>query len=166
MKNLIRLYDMIILGLAALAGAGFAAMTVAIVIDVGLRNFGMRPWQPTSALVEYSLLFAAMAAGPWLIREGGHVAVDSFANMLPRPARRIVGQLVMLLSVAVLGLLSWRAALGALDAAEFGSTDMRSINIPFWIAYAMLSAGFGLMATEVIRLRLIGKTSYSSNASH
>ncbi|MGJ8546598.1 MAG: TRAP transporter small permease [Sulfitobacter sp.] len=166
MKTLARLYDLIILGLAALAGAGFAAITVAIAVDVVLRNFGMRPFQPTSALVEYSLLFATIAAGPWLVRQGGHVAVDSFAAMLPGGLRRFVGQAVMAMSVLLLGLLSWRAALGAVDAAQFGSTDMRSINIPYWIAYAMLSLGFGLMATEVIRLRLTGQTAFSSNANH
>ena len=166
MKALIHLYDKIILGLAALAGAGFAAVTLAIVVDVVLRNFGMRPFQATSALVEYSLLFAAMAAGPWLIREGGHVVVDSFVGMAPHRLQRVLGQCAMLLSIAVLALLSWRAALGAVDAIKFGSTDMRSINIPYWIAYTMLSIGFGLMATEVLRLRLIGKTAFSSNVNH
>jgi C4-dicarboxylate transporter DctQ subunit len=158
MKSLIRLYDAIIIGLAALAGAGFTAITIAIVVDVSLRNFGMRPFQATSALVEYSLLFAAMAAGPWLVRRGEHVAIGSFVGMLPYRLQNLVGQLVMLLTVAVLGLLCFRAALGAVEAAQFGSTDMRSINIPTWIPYTMLSLGFGLMATEVIRLKLIGRT--------
>lgn len=152
---LARLYDRLIIALAALGAASLAFMTLAIALDVILRNTGFRPFQATSAVVEYLLLFATMAGSPWLVRIGGHIAIVSFVDRLPGGLRRLVGQLVAILSMVALGLLAWRAA--AVGWQTIGTVDMRSINIPSWVLYSMLSAGFGLTATEFLRLLLRGE---------
>ena len=162
----LRLYDRLIEGLAALAGASFAFVTVAIVTDVMLRNLGITSLIWVSAVVEYCMLFAAMAAGPWLIRIGGHVAVTSFVDMLPRSLRRAVGLLVMIVSVVILLVLSWRAAVIGLEEARFGSIDMRSIDIPGWLPYALLAGGFVLMAAEILRQIGRGARDLGSRAQH
>lgn len=163
---MLRLYDRIVTGFAVLAGISYVLVTLGIILDVTLRNLDMRPLQATSALVEYALLFSTMAAGPWMLRIGGHVAVESFVAMLPAALRRLAAVLVMVLSVAVLALLCWRAGVGALEEHSFGGMDMRSVNIPGWISYAILSAGFGLMALEVLRQLLSGATSLGGSQNH
>jgi len=150
-----RLYDRLIFALAVLGAASLAFMTLAIALDVILRNAGFRPFQATSAIVEYLLLFATMAGSPWLVRIGGHIAIVSFVERLPGRLRRLVGQLVAILSIIALGLLAWRAA--AVGWQMVGTMDMRSINIPGWVLYSMLSVGFGLMTAEFLRLLLRGE---------
>jgi TRAP-type C4-dicarboxylate transport system permease small subunit len=152
LPGLFKFYDNAVLGLAALAGASTAFMTIAIIVDVILRNLGFHPFQWTSAVVEYLLLFIAMGAGPWLLRVGGHVAISSFVDKLPPGPGLFVKRMVIVVSAFVLGWLAWRAA--AIGAHEFSitSTDIRSINIPGWVAYAMLAAGFALMGIETLRL--------------
>jgi TRAP-type C4-dicarboxylate transport system permease small subunit len=162
----LRLYDRLIEGLAVLAAASFVFVTVAIVTDVMLRNLGITSLIWVSAVVEYCMLFAAMAAGPWLIRIGGHVAVTSFVDMLPGSLRRAVGLSVMLVSVVILVWLSWRAAVIGLEEARFGSIDMRSIDIPGWLPYALLSGGFVLMAAEILRQIGRGARDLGSRAQH
>ncbi len=163
---LIRLYDRLIVGLAILAAITYGLATLAIIVDVLLRNFNMRPIQATSALVEYVLLFATMASGPWLLRHGAHVAVNSFVGMLPTTLHRWVIKLAMVISLITLALLSWRAALIGIEEQAFGAMDMRSIDIPVWIAYAMLSGGLGLMAIEVLRMLVRGQNTMGGAASH
>ena len=51
--------------------------------------------------------------------------------------------------------LGWRAAMLAADAISRGAVDIRSINIPGWVAYALLSAGLILCATEFLRLLIL-----------
>ncbi|MCC6001186.1 MAG: TRAP transporter small permease [Pararhodobacter sp.] len=166
MRLVLRGYDLLIIGLAVLAGVVYGLATIGIITDVALRNFGYRPIRATSALVEYSLLFATMAAGPWVLRQGAHVAVNSFVAMLPRGLHRLVMLAVMVLSIAVLALLCWRAVLNGIDELTWGGMDMRSINIPGWVAYALLASGFGLMATEVLRMLLRGSRSMGGTESH
>ncbi len=166
MRLILRGYDWLVIGLAVLAGVVYGLATVGIITDVVLRNLGMRPFRATSALVEYALLFATMAAGPWVLRQGAHVAVNSFVVMLPRALHRAVMIAVMLLSIGILALLCWRAVLNGIDELTWGGMDMRSINIPGWVAYAILAAGFGLLATEVLRLLILGKNAMGGTESH
>ncbi len=164
--SLLRLYDRLVIGLAVLAAASLGFVIFAIVIDVVLRNLGMRPWQATSALVEYTLLFSTMGGAPWLVRRHGHVAITSFVEMLPAGLRRAVGQLVLIVSAATLALLCWRAGAVGVDMIERGSMDIRSINIPSWVLYAMMSVGFGLMAAEFLRLFLRGELYSGAEGGH
>lgn len=158
MRVLLKAYDGLIVGLAALAGATLAFVTLSIVVDVTLRNLGFRPMQWTSAVVEYALLFVTMAGSPWLARRGGHIAINSFVEQLPARARARVGRAVLLVSVTVLAVLSWRAGVLAWHEYARGSVDIRSINIPGYVAPGLLGAGFALLACEFLRLLLVGAT--------
>ena len=84
---LARFYDRVITGLAVTGGISLVIITIAIIIDVVLRNTGFRPSQSTSALVEYVMLYSTMAAAPWLVRKNGHVAITSFIERLPQRLR-------------------------------------------------------------------------------
>lgn len=163
---LLRSYDKIITGLAISGGVSLVAITIAIIIDVILRNTGFRPSQSTSALVEYVMLYSTMAAAPWLVRKNGHVAITSFMHGLPSALRFFAGRAVLVLCIVVLALLSWRSGAVGLEMLAAASVDMRSINIPSWVLYAMLSGGFGLMTLEFLRMLLRGDIYTGSEASH
>ena len=155
---ILRLYDGLIIGLAAFGALCLAAVVVAIPIDVMMRNLGYRPMLWVSAAVEYSMLVAAAAGGPWLVRIRGHVAVDSFVALLPTPVRRAVEVVVQLLAVGVCGLLAWRAGLLTLEQVQRGGVDIRAVDIPGWITYACLTVCFTLVALEFVRLLLRGES--------
>ncbi|MBK0328934.1 TRAP transporter small permease [Rhodobacteraceae bacterium F11138] len=161
-----RLYDRLISGLAVLGAIALAATVFAIAIDVLLRNVGLRPIQATSALIEYALLFATMAGAPWLVRERGHIAITSFVDILPNAVRAVANRLMVSVCIAILALLSWRAAAVMIEVIESGAVDIRSIALPSWILYAMLCGGFGLMAAEFLRILLRGETYSGDDAVH
>jgi C4-dicarboxylate transporter DctQ subunit len=163
---LARFYDRVITGLAVTGGISLVIITIAIIIDVVLRNTGFRPSQSTSALVEYVMLYSTMAAAPWLVRKNGHVAITSFVERLPQRLRFLAGRAVLILCIFVLGLLSWRSSAVGLEMVAAGSVDMRSINIPSWVLYAMLAGGFGLMTLEFLRMLLRGNIYTGNEASH
>ncbi|MBU2486132.1 MAG: TRAP transporter small permease [Alphaproteobacteria bacterium] len=163
---LVRFYDRMITGLAITGGISLVIITIAIIIDVVLRNTGFRPSQSTSALVEYVMLYSTVAAAPWLVRKNGHVAITSFAERLPDAARLVAGRAILVLCIAMLGLLSWRSGAVGLQMLAAGSVDMRSINIPSWVLYAMLSGGFGLMTLEFLRMLFRGDIYTGSEATH
>ena len=92
---LLWLYDRLIIGLAQLAGLMLLAIAAAIVYDVALRNLGFRPPQAISALTEYALLYVTMAAGPWLVRTGGHVTIRTLTDNLPEGFRAALERVVL-----------------------------------------------------------------------
>ncbi|QPM92340.1 TRAP transporter small permease [Pseudooceanicola algae] len=160
---LVRLYDRAILGLAATGALSLFLITLMIVVDVVLRNTGYHPLQSASALSEYAMLFSTMAAAPWLVREGGHVAITAFVAMMPPALRFAIAMATQALAVGILSLLSWRAAVIGVDKAASHTMDMRAITIPAWVLYAMLAVGLGLMALEFLRL-LLRRAVYSGSA--
>lgn len=161
-----KLYDRLIVGLAILGAVSLAAITALIIVDVILRNTGFRPFQSTSALVEYVMLFATMSAAPWLVRENGHVAIGSFVAKLPEGAGLAVGRAILIVSILALALLTWRSVAVGMEMIATRSVDMRSINIPAWVLYAMLAMGFGLMAIEFLRILLRGQTYSGAGGGH
>ena len=158
MRTVLGAYDRLIGSLAIAGAASLAFATGAIVVDVMLRNLGLRPLQWSSAVVEYIMLFVAMAGGPWLVRTHGHVAVNSLVSQLPDRARRALARATQLLCAAILLLLAWRSVALGLDARATGAMDIRSVVIPGWIVFTMLAAGFALMAAEFLRLFARGES--------
>ena len=154
---ILQAYDGLIHGLAILGALALGAVVVVIPVDVVMRNLGFHPMMWVSAGVEYAMLFSAACGGPWLVRVRGHVAVDSFVNLLPTPVRRTVEVAVQLLAVGVCGLLAWRAGALALEQMERGGVDIRAVDIPGWISYACLAVCFALVALEFLRLLLRGE---------
>ena len=156
MTALIRTYDGFVLALAVAGAAALGLSALLIVVDVVLRNLGLPPIQAASALVEYAMLAATVGGAPWLVRRGGHVAVDSFVAALPPRTHRWVVRGGLVFSLGICAFLAWRAAVLALEAVALNDVDIRSIDVPGWVAYLLLAVGLGLCATEFLRLLIVG----------
>lgn len=152
-----KIYDRFIAGLAGAGALSLAGIACLIVLDVILRNIGLRPFQATSALSEYALMFSTMCAAPWLVRVQGHVAITAFTGMIPGRPRRAIEVTVQVLAIVTLAVLGWRAGVQTAERMAGGSLDMRSISIPSWVLFAMLTAGFTLSAVEFLRQLLRGE---------
>ena len=153
---MLRLYDHLIAGLAGLAGVTLFVIAAMIVVDVTLRTFGMQPPQAISALTEYALLYATMAASPWLVRSGGHVTIRSLTDQLPAGIQAALRQIVLALAGLICVVLAIAATGMALESFGRGDVDVRSIDLPRWLLFAPLAAGFALLAAEFFRLLILG----------
>lgn len=156
MRGLLRGYDALIAGSAKLGNLLVAGIFVAILYDVAQRSFGLRPPSWTSALSEYAMLYMTMLAAPALVRQRGHVAVDSLITRLAPAAQAWVGRLIYFFCVVICVLLACYGAAMAWDAASRGEMDVRSIEIPRWMLLGVLPIGFGLCAIEFARLLRAG----------
>lgn len=163
---ILSIYDALIRALAAAGAASLGLITLLVGYDVLARNLGFPTLRWTSAVVEYVLLFSTMAAAPFLVRSGGHVAVTAFVDSLPDGLRRLTGRAMLVVSVVTLSVLAWVAGAMTWQRLGTGATDIRSVAIPAWILYAMLSAGFALMAVEFLRLLLRGEVYSGGEGAH
>lgn len=151
--------EWVVNALAYVACAIVVLIFVMIVIDVSLRKFGMTPPGLTLTVVEYALLYFAMFAAPWLVRQRGHVAIEALVTVLPRPLQVFCAKLVYLactLSSAMFAYYSIQLLAAALASME---TDIRGVEVPLWMLFAPMPPAFILVALEFL-MYLIGLRSY------
>jgi len=171
MKLLGRLYSGLIESLATLAGLIVAGVCLLIVYDVIARNLGLQPpdstvaiteyAQPpdsTVAITEYALLYFTMAAAPWLVRTRGHIVVEALHSRLKGHTRITVDWLILVICFFTSALIACLAAMLAYEAWSRGEFEIRSLAMPRALLFAPLTVGFGLMATEFLRLGLKGES--------
>lgn len=155
---MLRVYDRVIAALAALAGVTLFVIAAMIVIDVIMRNIGLRPPQAISALTEYALLYTTMAAAPWLVRSGGHVTIQTLTGRLPAGIQTALRSIILMTVVLLCVILTVAASGMAIESFGRGDVDVRSIDLPRWLLFAPLAVGFLLLATEFLRLLILGDT--------
>lgn len=154
----VRLYDRMITMLAVLASIMVGSVFILIVVDVSMRTAGLRPPVFSSAVSEYSLIYVTMLAAPWLVRERGHVRIDSFVNFAPPATKRFIERLLIVVCIALCLIAAWLSADFAIEFWRKGEIDIRSIEIPRALLFVPLVTGFFLCAVEFLRFLLIGET--------
>lgn len=151
MDKLKQVYDRVIVTLAMMAGVMIALVFGFIVVDVSIRTLGYPPPAFVSAVSEYMLLYITMFAAPWLVRERGHVRIDSFVSYLSERTRHRLDRLIVGVAALLCLIAAWHAFWLGYGFWERGTEDIRSITIPRWALYAPLVIGFGLCAVEFLR---------------
>jgi C4-dicarboxylate transporter DctQ subunit len=140
--------------LAAIAGVLLAAMAVAIVVDVVVRNLGLQPPAHTLTLTEYGLLYVTMLGAPWLVREKGHVYIELLTAALSPRARFWLTRVVYALCVLTCAVIFWFSLEVMIAHYQRHVIDVRSFDMPRWLLTASMPLSFGLMAIEFGRYLL------------
>ncbi|WP_101069151.1 TRAP transporter small permease [Roseovarius salinarum] len=151
MKRLVQLYDLILTGMALLAGGLLVWLMVSILISVTMRNLGLQPFAWLFLSGEYGLFYLTMLGAPWLVRERGHVHVELVTAMLPRPAQRLLSRLVALACVGLCALLAWKGLDLVQQNYARSDYDVRAYFTPKWLLTIAFPVSFGMMAVEFAR---------------
>lgn len=154
MSAFTRLYDQLILALAQLAGAIVAATCVLVLLDVTLRALGVSIPAFAITFAEYAMLYTAMCAAPWLVRERGHVYIDLLVGALPLAFRRWMERVMYTATILACLIMTVTASEIFWDAVVSDRTDVRGIEVPLWISLLPLPVGFGLVMIEFLRIML------------
>ncbi len=147
--------------LAWAASAVIPCLFTMIVVDVSLRTVGVTPPLFTSSVVEYALLYIAMFAAPWLVREKGHVAIEAVVSILPNGVRLPLAKLVYTTCTLAAALFTFFAWGLFVEAAESGQLDVRGVDMPYWAQFFPMIIGFALVTLEFL-MYLIGRRHYYS----
>jgi TRAP-type C4-dicarboxylate transport system permease small subunit len=126
-------------------------MTVLVVIaslQVGARYFFDRPLAWSEEGVRYVMIWTALLAAAWSVRDREHITVELVMSWLPPPARRGLDVIRNLLVAAF--------CLAVLPAAVRTTLDVHAqlgvaIEIPLSLVFASLPIGLALMAWWALR---------------
>lgn len=118
----------------ALAAIAIAAMVLLTVADVAMRGLFNRPIHGTYELIELLLACAVFLALPAAFLRDEHVVVDIVDEVAPRTVP-LLKRLAGAVSIVVLALLGWQAAIAAKDSVTLGDVtmDLALPRILYWI---------------------------------
>lgn len=138
-----RLLEILAKACAVLAGVLLTAITLMTVVSVIGRN--TTGW---TLVGDFELAGSAAGAAialflPWCQRERGHIIVDFFTTRASEATRELLDRFGAVVLAVVLGLMTWRSAVGGLNAWKSQSGSMM-LGFPEWIVYAGIVPGLGL----------------------
>ena len=160
MVRVSRAWDRLISTMALLAGLLMAVVTVLVLVDVVLRNVGVRPWPHTFTITEFSMLYITLLAAPWLVRERGNIFVEFLVMLFPPVARRRLDQLVIFCCGAACAVLAWYALQTVMLSYERSDILVVSFDAPRWLVMSIMPLAFVMMAIEFFRTLLTNGTIY------
>ena len=152
-----RALDRLVEGLALLAGLALALLVGLLCLDVAVRYAQVVniPWIGDAASIGlYAITFLA---APWVLRDRGHIAVDSVVKALPDGVQRVMRPAVNLLGAAVCVILTVYAIRVLLASYETGTQVFRMLVYPQWWLFTLPPLTFGLMAILFVRLAWRGE---------
>ena len=150
--------------LAQLGKACLALMAILIVVDVTIRNLGGKPPIWTIPVCEYLMLYMAGFGVPYLVRRKGHVVIEIVVRALRGRVRRKWERGIVAISAVVLLYLAVLGAVMTVDAIQTGDFQIKSINVPSWIAYLPLVLGFAVGALEFTRFLFVPDSMFDRRA--
>ena len=137
--------------LAGLAGALLCTLTVLVCLDVasrGLQLFSI-PW--TLEATEYQLYAITFLSAPWVLRIGGHIAIDLLVQNLPEPKARRLLWIANLLCALTCAVLLYYAIEVLLASYSSGTLVYKSLVFPEWYQYVLPPFTFVLMLSLLVR---------------
>lgn len=100
-------------------------------------------------LNQFLILLITFVGTSAAARQGRHIRMSAFTDLLPTQGRRLFYALIQVLTAIVLALLTWYAISYILRAQALGNVTP-SLQIPIWITLLWLPLGLGLASLQFL----------------
>ena len=134
-------FDFIIEFLASLAGMIIFAIAVIVTCTAVLRYAGFRPPAWTFQFTEYALLWFTFLGAAWLLREGGHIRIDTLISRLNQNRLRKVEIIDDILGFIVSAIIFWFGTLHAIDLYQRGVMEVKGVIFPKFPIFLIIPVG-------------------------
>jgi TRAP-type C4-dicarboxylate transport system permease small subunit len=147
---------------AILAGALMTLITVLTCVSIIGRELLSKTVPGDFELVGLATGAAIGLFMPLCQIQRGNIIVDFFTSKMPKKVNAGLDRLAAMTLGLCFALLTWRAALGGLNAWDTHSGTML-LGVPEWIAYATMVPAFGLTAVIALYQFAFGFGQYASH---
>lgn len=134
---------------ALLGGAVLTGLTLLSLYSIVMRNLAGSPIMGDWELVQMGCAVAIAACFPMCQMRGAHIIVDFFTQGVSRATCRRLDGVGALVLAAMMALLAWRTAVGAMDARANNEASM-IMELPTWIGYALMVPSFALASVAAL----------------
>lgn len=140
-----RIVDRLAMLSALFGGLVLVSIAAMSCYSIAARALGYEPVLGDFELVQVGLAVCVAAFLPWCQLHGGNIIVDFFTARASNRTRYRLDALGGVLVAAVMALLTWRTAAGALSALGSGEETM-ILGFPIWLSYALMTPGLAMTA--------------------
>ncbi|MBI4284986.1 MAG: TRAP transporter small permease [Chloroflexi bacterium] len=147
-----RLFDRVLT--VTMWGAVIATVLViigGIDLEVVLRYGLNRPTRWVVPVAEFALVYALFLSAAWVLAREGHVKVEIVVDFLPPNARRWVNTIGSAMGTISCAIFFAIAVLQTFEAIKLDQFIMRSINVPKWVLWIVISLGSLLLVIQFAR---------------
>lgn len=144
-----RLLEKLAAAFALLGGVCALAVAAMTLWSVAGRNLFAAPIRGDIELSQIGIALAIALCLPWCQLKRGNIIVDFFTQAAGARVNGALDRFGALLLAVMLGLLAWRAGVGAMAVDEAGEQTM-ILGLPMWWAYAILAPGLALTAVIAV----------------
>ena len=134
-------FDFIIEFLTYIAGIIVLAMTLSVSGSAVVRYLGFRPPDWTFQFTEYALLWFTFLAAAWLLREGGHINIDTVVTRLHAKTRRKVEIIDDILGLMVSVAIFLFGTLHTIDLFQRGIMEVKGTTVPKFPIFLIIPLG-------------------------
>jgi TRAP-type C4-dicarboxylate transport system permease small subunit len=149
-----RLLDLVIDAFALVATVILAALVVCVSVEVVMRYLLGQPTRWVNEFSEYSLLWIAFLAGPWVLREEAHVKVEMLTDALSPEWRHKFHVVTSIVGALICALFCWVSMAYVLEVYGTGEFLFRAVQLPKWAVMAIMPPGLLLLAIQFMRRAL------------
>lgn len=144
-------FDGLLTALGYLAGGILLFMGASVLYEVFMRYLFNAPTRWVIEFSEYMLLYMALLAGAWVLRDEGHVKVEMLVDALPRKTRTILHAVTSWVGASVCALFFWYSAFLVWENLQTGEVLFRAVHVPKWAILISLPIGLLLLTLQFVR---------------
>jgi TRAP-type C4-dicarboxylate transport system permease small subunit len=151
MASLERAFDWLITALNYLAGGILLFMGGAVLYEVFMRYLFNAPTRWVIEFSEYMLLYMALLAAAWVLKQEGHVRVEMLVDALPRRVQAVLHAVTSWVGALVCALFCWYSAALVWETFWSGEVLFRAVHVPKSAVLLSLPIGLSLLTLQFIR---------------
>src|SRR5699024_10334587 len=127
-------------------------MMLIITFSVIGRSFFNHPFAWSVEFSEYILLYITLLSAPWILRNGAHVKLEMFVDMLPNKTKNVIYVLTLLLSAFACFILSIFSFEYMIDHYIKETVMYKLVQLPKYILYIPIFVGSFVLLLRFIIL--------------
>lgn len=130
---------------AWIAGTVLVALMTGTVADVLGRYLFNKPLLGVFDLTHFAVVIIVYLGLAYCTYFGSHATIELLYNLLNTTWARIVDRIINFAGAVILGILSWRAGVDAIQVKQFGQAS-QLLQLPLYPAYWVVVVGCALTA--------------------
>ena len=134
-------FDAIIEAMAYIAGVLIFVVTFLVSGSSVIRYLGFRPPIWVLQYTEYALLWFTFLGTAWLLRENGHIRIDTLLSRLSPKTQRKVNRINSVLGLVVCSVIFYFGTIHTIDLIQRGIMEVKGVTVPLAPFFAIIPLG-------------------------
>jgi TRAP-type C4-dicarboxylate transport system permease small subunit len=126
-------------------------ITFFVTVSALIRYLGFRAPIWTLQYTEYGLLWFTFLGAAWLLREGGHIRIDTVLSRLYAPTRRKVDIINDILGFVVSVAIFWFGTIHTIDLYQRGIMEVKGVIVPKSPLFLIIPLGGLTLSIQFVR---------------